>query len=82
MPGPTNPDTTNHTESVAANSSSKTESNASSHPLHQGDKDEKKGEEVEFRHHTANPGPQITQVDVPQEGTKEERRMKAQELNK
>jgi len=74
------PDDTNHTEHVANNASSKTESNASTHPLH--DQGEKKGDQVEFRHHQANPGPAITEVNVPQEGTKEERREKAQELNK
>lgn len=73
------PDDTNHTEHVGKNSSSKTESSASNHPLH--DQEEKKGEQVEFRHHQANPGPAITQVHVPQEGTQEERRAKAQELN-
>ena len=36
-----------------------------------------------FKHHTANPGPAIPQeFNVAEEGTKEERRAKAQELNK
>jgi hypothetical protein len=85
---PAGPDETdNHptgaaTEYTAKNASSKTESNASTHPLH--DEGEPKGDKVEFRHHEANPGPVISEElkNVPQEGTKEERLAKAKELNK
>ena len=36
-----------------------------------------------FQHHAANPGPAIPkEFNVPQEGTKEERRAKAAEMNK
>ncbi|KAH8601202.1 hypothetical protein B0O99DRAFT_501918 [Bisporella sp. PMI_857] len=80
MAGPVDPKGSNITEQVGKDPSSKTESNASSHPIH--DQGEPRGDKVEFRHFQANPGPAITQVDVPQEGTKEERRAKAQELNK
>jgi len=73
-------DDKNHTEDLAHNTSSKTESNASTHPLH--GHEEPKGDKVEFRHHQANPGPVIKELNVEQEGTKEERRLKAQELNK
>ncbi|KAL2069152.1 hypothetical protein VTL71DRAFT_15490 [Oculimacula yallundae] len=83
---PAGPDETdNHptgaaTEVTAKNASSKTESNASTHPLH--DQGEKKGDKVEFIH-DANPGPaQPKEFNVQQEGTKEERAAKAKELNK
>lgn len=69
------------TEHVMKNSSSKTDSNASTHPLH--DEGEPKGEKVQFRHHEANPGPVIPkEINAQQEGTKEERRAKAEALNK
>jgi hypothetical protein len=69
------------TEHIAKNASSKTESTASTHPLH--DQGEPKGDKVEIRHHQANPGPAIPQdFNIQQEGTKEERAAKAQELNK
>jgi hypothetical protein len=69
------------TEHVAKTASSKTESNASTHPLH--DQGEPKGEKVEIRHHEANPGPVIPEeINAQQEGTKEERRAKAEALNK
>jgi len=67
-------------EHVADNASSKTDSNASTHPLH--GKETPKGEQVQFRHHEANPGPAITKDLPQQEGTKEERRAKADALNK
>ncbi|PVH84897.1 hypothetical protein DL98DRAFT_511846 [Cadophora sp. DSE1049] len=84
---PAGPDETdNHktgaaTEHTAKHASSKTESNASSHPLH--DQGEPKGDKVEFIHHQAHPGPAIPmEFNVQQEGTKEERAAKTQELNK
>lgn len=84
---PAGPDETdNHpagsiTEHVGKNASSKTESNASTHPIHHGG--EPKGDKVEFRHHQANPGPVLhDDLSAQQEGTKEERRAKAQEMNK
>jgi hypothetical protein len=84
---PAGPDETdNHpagsiTEHVSKNASSKTDSTASSHPIHQDG--EPKGDKVEFRHHEANPGPVLPkEINAQQEGTKEERRAKAQEMNK
>jgi hypothetical protein len=69
------------TEHVSKNASSKTESTASTHPLH--DQGQPKGDKVEFRHHQAQPGPVIPQdFNAQQEGTKEEREVKAKELNK
>jgi hypothetical protein len=69
------------TEQVARNGSSKTDTNASSHPIH--GSGEPKGDKVEFRHHQANPGPVIPQeINAQQEGTKEERMAKAKQLNK
>ncbi len=69
------------TEHVANTASSKTESNASTHPLHQ--KEPPKGDKVEFRHHEANPGPAVPDnFKAAQEGTKEDRAAKAKELNK
>jgi hypothetical protein len=69
------------TEHVGKNASSKTDSNASTHPIH--DDGEPKGDKVQFRHHEANPGPVLPkEINAQQEGTKEERRAKAQELNK
>ena len=82
---PAGPDETdNHapgaaTEHTAKHASSKTESNASTHPLH--DQGEPKGDKVEFIH--AHPGPAVPkEFNVQQEGTKEERAAKTQELNK
>jgi hypothetical protein len=70
------------TEHVATDGSSKTESNASTHPLHGRDK-EPKGDKVDIRYHQAHPGPAIPDnFNVQQEGTKEERAAKAKELNK
>jgi len=84
---PAGPDETdNHqagsiTEHVAQNASSKTESTASDHPIHGNDKPA--GDKVEFRHHEANPGPVIPkEFNIQQEGTKEERRAKAEAMNK
>lgn len=85
---PAGPDETdNHvkggpTEHAAKNASSKTESNASTHPLHH--EGEPKGDKVEFRYHGANPGPVSSDElkNIPQEGTKDERMAKAKELNK
>ena len=69
------------TEHVAKDGSSKTESNASTHPLH--DQGEPKGDKVEIRHHEANPGPVLPkEINAQQEGTKEERRAKAEAMNK
>ncbi|KAF8859393.1 hypothetical protein BDZ45DRAFT_714117 [Acephala macrosclerotiorum] len=69
------------TEHVMKNASSKTDSNASDHPLH--DQGPPKGDKVEFRHHEAQPGPAIPQdFSAQQEGTKEERQANAQALNK
>lgn len=69
------------TETTAKNASSKTESNASTHPLH--DQGEPKGDKVEFRYHEAHPGPAIPKdFSAQEEGTKEERAAKAKELNK
>jgi len=68
---------------IAENASSKTESTASDHPMHR--QPEPKGEQVKFIHHQANPGPAIPQdqlKDVPQEGTRDERRARAEALNK
>jgi hypothetical protein len=74
---PAGPDETDHhavgdvTEHVARNSSSKTDSNAVP-----------KEEQVDFRHHEANPGPAVPKdFSAKQEGTKEERAAKAKELN-
>ena len=69
------------TEDVGKNASSKTESTASDHPLH--NKGEPKGEKVEIRHHQAHPGPAIPDnFSAQQEGTKEERKAKAEAMNK
>lgn len=79
---PAGPDETDHTALVAKTASSKTESNASSHPLHQ--QETPKGEQVQFIHHQAQPGPAESDklAGVQQEGTKAEREAKAKELNK
>lgn len=84
---PAGPDETDNlptgsgTEHVMKNSSSNTDSNASTHPLHDGG--EPKGDKVQFRHHDANPGPVLPkEISAQQEGTKEERRAKAEALNK
>ncbi|TVY33244.1 hypothetical protein LSUB1_G007931 [Lachnellula subtilissima] len=84
---PAGPDEThNHaageaTEHVMANSSSKTDNNASTHPLHQ--KEEPKGDKVKFIHHQAQPGPAVPKdFNAQEEGTKEERKAKADALNK
>jgi hypothetical protein len=84
---PAGPDETdNHasgaaTEHVMKNSSSKTDNNASTHPIH--DQGEPKGDKVEFRHHEAHPGPAIPKdFSAQEEGTKEERKAKAEALNK
>ncbi|KAL3422309.1 hypothetical protein PVAG01_06465 [Phlyctema vagabunda] len=83
---PAGPDETdNHptgagTESVLKNPSSKTEG-GSDHPLHK--QDEPKGDKVDIRYHEAHPGPAVPKdFSVQEEGTKEERKTKAQELNK
>jgi hypothetical protein len=69
------------TDRVARDPSSKTESTASSHPIH--NIGERKGDKVEFLHHKANPGPVLpAEINAQQEGTKEERMEKAKELNK
>jgi hypothetical protein len=69
------------TEHVAKHASSKTDSSASTHHLH--NTEETKGDKVDIRYHQANPGPVIPgEIDAQQEGTKEERMAKAKELNK
>ncbi|KAI9730142.1 MAG: hypothetical protein M1818_008236 [Claussenomyces sp. TS43310] len=82
--GPDEQDTTpagSITEQVASNPSSKTESSASDHPLH--DDAKSKDEKVNFLHHKANPGPAIPKdFSAKEEATKEERQARAQELNK
>jgi len=59
--------------------SSKTDNNASDHPLH--DQGEPKGDKVQFRQHDSK-GPAVPNEMPGQEGTKEERRAKAEALNK
>lgn len=83
---PAGPDEThNHAanevhDSVASNPSSKTDSTASDHPLHKGE--EVKGEQVQFKHHKATPGPAVPKdFNAQEEGTKEERLNKAKEMN-
>jgi hypothetical protein len=74
-------ESTSMTEQVASNPSSKTDSTASDHPRH--NDNGPKGDKVDIRHHQANPGPVIAQdMHVAQEGTKEERRKKTEEMNK
>jgi len=84
---PAGPDETdNHpkgsiTDQVAKDPSSKTGSTASDHPAHQDGAPE--GDKVQFRAHEANPGPAVPKdFNIQQEGTKEERQARAQELNK
>lgn len=82
---PAGPDETdNHkvgdlTEHVMKNSSSKTDNNASTHPLH--NDGEPKGDKVEIRHHQANPGPALSDNLPGEEGSKADRQAKAQALN-
>ncbi|EPE26669.1 hypothetical protein GLAREA_02582 [Glarea lozoyensis ATCC 20868] len=83
---PAGPDETdNHatgapTESIARDGSSKTESNASTHPIH--DQGPPKGEQVDTNIH-ASKGPAVPKdFNAQEEGTKEERRAKAEALNK
>lgn len=83
---PAGPDETHHHkaneihDSIAANPSSKTESTASTHPMHKGE--EVKGEQVQFMHHEANLGPAVPKdLKAQEEGTKEERLAKAKEMN-
>ncbi|CAD6445602.1 3d649c92-c58a-486e-8c11-a89624eaf3d4 [Sclerotinia trifoliorum] len=85
---PTGPDETHQhessagaaTEHVMKNSSSKTDSHASDHPIH--DQGEVKADKVQFRHHEANPGPVIPESMPEQEGSKADRQAKAAALNK
>lgn len=73
------------TEAVAQDPSSKTDTTASDHPRHQSQQqDGPIGDKVEFRHHTANPGPVVHEniKNIPEEGTKEERQKKTEEMNK
>jgi hypothetical protein len=68
-------------EHAARDTSSKTESTASNHPIH--NSGEPHRDKAEFRHHQANPGPVLpAEINAKQEGTKEERMAKAKELNK
>ncbi|KAM0308348.1 hypothetical protein ACHAO8_010081 [Botrytis cinerea] len=82
---PAGPDETHHhkageaTEHVMKNSSSKTDNNASDHPLH--NQGEVKGEKAQFRHHEANPGPVVPQSMPEQEGSKADREAKTASLN-
>lgn len=86
MPGGTDEthqhESTNMTEQVAQNHSSKTGATASDHPRHRDGGNT--GGKVDIRHHRANPGPVIHQDlhAVPQEGTREERRKRTEEMNK
>jgi hypothetical protein len=69
------------TDELARQHSSKTESTASGHPVHT--QPERKGEPVQFQYHKATPGPVIPQdFTAQEEGTKEERRRRGEELNK
>ncbi|PQE05046.1 hypothetical protein CJF30_00004869 [Rutstroemia sp. NJR-2017a BBW] len=72
--------TTSITDQIGKSGSSKTESTASDHPIHQDD--EPKGDKVEFRQHAANPGPVVPNSMPEQEGSKEDRQAKTAELNK
>jgi hypothetical protein len=81
---PAGPDETdNHqvgagTENVMRNASSKTDTHASDHPIH--DQGEPKGDKVQFIHESK--GPAVPDdFSAQQEGTKEERRAKAESLN-
>jgi hypothetical protein len=69
-------------EHVANTASSKTESNASTHPLHQ--QEPPKGDKVEFIYSSGTPGPAESDklAGIQQEGTKEEREARTKELNK
>jgi hypothetical protein len=68
------------TEQIAKNPTSKTESTASDHPHHT--EDNTKGEQVQFRHHEANPGPAVPKdFNVKEEGTKAERQARTAALN-
>jgi hypothetical protein len=71
------------TEAVASNPSSKTGTTASDHPVHKED-GEPKGDKVHILHHKANPGPVVPEggVNVQQEGTREERQRRMEEMNK
>jgi hypothetical protein len=78
-------ESTNMTEQVAQNPSSKTSTTASDHPQHQDGKDDGHiGEKVDIRHHQANPGPVLHDnlKNVLQEGSKEERQMRTEQMNK
>jgi folate-dependent phosphoribosylglycinamide formyltransferase PurN len=70
------------TEQVADDPSSKTGTTASDHPAH--NQGEPKGDKVHFLHHKASPGPVIPNegINVQQEGTREERQRRMEEMNK
>ncbi|KAF7908205.1 uncharacterized protein EAF01_003960 [Botrytis porri] len=68
------------TEHVMKNSSSKTDNNASDHPLH--NEGEAKGDKVQINYHAANPGPAVPQSMPEQEGSKADRQAKTAALNK
>jgi hypothetical protein len=80
------------TDQIAKESSSKTESTASSHPAHNepgpqgstGSRGSEHAGKVEFKNaSSANPGPVLPQdFKVQEEGTKEKRRKRAEEMNK
>lgn len=76
MPGPEN----SITDQVAQNPSSNTESTASEHQHHH---EGEKGAKASAMDHRAHPGPAIPkEFNVQQEGTKEERMKRMEELNK
>lgn len=87
---PAGPEESGLTDHVAEHASSKTETNASDHPIH-GKDEETPGDKVQFRYteetaakaHQAAPGPAVPEnFSAQQEGTKEERKAKAEALNK
>jgi hypothetical protein len=89
MPGepnePQQHEPTSMAEQLANDLSSKTGSTASGHPAHPAHQSgEPKGINVQFLHHEANPGPVVPEggVNVQQEGTKEERIKRMEEMNK
>ncbi|KAK3938404.1 hypothetical protein QBC46DRAFT_355870 [Diplogelasinospora grovesii] len=63
--------------------SSKSNQQEKKRPAHEGVQNMAEGVKAKFEHHKAMPGPAIPQnFSAQEEGTKEERRAKAQELNK
>ncbi|KAM0722472.1 hypothetical protein Q7P37_001913 [Cladosporium fusiforme] len=70
--------TGNITDQVAKESS---DSNASSHPLHQTDNKTTSGGTATFEHHQANPGPVIAD-NLGEPASKEDLKKRSEELNK